>query len=391
MRKGLTNRRSIPIAGPWITQKEIDRVTEAVQSAWYENANLYNERFESSFAQHVGRKHAISLPSCTAAIHLSLAALNLKPADEVIIPEITWIASSAPISYVGATPVFADIDPESWCLSPASFEKSISPHTKAVLAVDVYGNMPEMKSILAIARKHDIAVIEDAAEAIGSEYHGRPAGNFGLASAFSFHGSKTLTTGEGGMLVTDDEALHQRCLYLRDHARAPGDQSFFNTEVAYKYKMSSMQAALGLAQLERINELVDRKCQIFSWYEEHLKDVDGIRLNSEGAGTKNSYWMITVVWDAARNLKKEKMIDALQAKGIECRPFFHPLSSLPAYQHHDTAGAARSNNRTAYDISPRAMNLPSALCLEPDDVAFVCSEFKRLLGQGKKLASLSPR
>src|SRR5439155_2217506 len=247
MCEGLTMER-IPVSGPWITQKEIDYVADAAANAWYANANRYHERFEKAFAQYVGTRYAIALPSCTSAIHLSLAAKRIGPGDDVIVPESTWIASAAPVTYVGATTVFADIDPETWCMSADSFARCITPWTKAVIPVDLYGGMPDWDALRAVAEKHGIFVIEDAAEAVGSEYKGRRAGAFGDAGVFSFHGSKTLTTGEGGMLVTNDEELYRRALFLRDHGRQPGDHMFFNTEVAYKYKMSSLQAALGLAQ-----------------------------------------------------------------------------------------------------------------------------------------------
>src|SRR5215217_7014497 len=249
----------IPISGPSITQKEIDYVNDAVTNAWYGNANMYHERFEKAFADYLGVCFAVSLPSCTSAIHLSLLALGLGPEDEVVVPDATWIASAAPINYVGATPVFADIDSKTWCLSAESFEECITANTRAVIPVDLYGNMPNMNAIRDVAQRNEVAVIEDAAEAVGAEYKGKKAGSFGDTGVFSFHGSKTLTTGEGGMLVTDREDIYRRVLFLRDQGRRPGDKMFWNTEVAYKYKMSSMQAALGLAQLERIDELIQRK------------------------------------------------------------------------------------------------------------------------------------
>ncbi|MBE9572603.1 MAG: DegT/DnrJ/EryC1/StrS family aminotransferase, partial [Proteobacteria bacterium] len=233
----------IPVSGPWITQKEIDYVADAAANAWYENANMYHERFEKAFAEYLGVKYAVTLPSCTSALHLSLLALGMGPSDEVIVPDVTWIASAAPIIYVGATPVFADMDEKTWCMSVESFEECITPKTKAIIPVDLYGGVPDWDRILEIASRHNIAVIEDAAEAIGSEYKGKKAGVFGDTGTFSFHGSKTMTTGEGGMLVTDNRDIFERVLFLRDHGRKPGDVMFFNAEVGYKYKMSSMQAA----------------------------------------------------------------------------------------------------------------------------------------------------
>jgi perosamine synthetase len=381
-KEGLIMER-IPISGPWITQKEINYVTDAVTNAWYTNANIYNERFEKAFAEYIGVKFAISLPSCTSAIHLSLLSLGVGAGDEVIVPDLTWIASSAPISYVGAIPVFADVDEKTWCLSTESFEECITPRTKAVIPVDLYGNMPNMDVIRDIAKWRGIAIIEDAAEAIGSEYKGRKAGSFGDTGVFSFHGSKTLTTGEGGMLVTNREDVYRRSLFLRDHGRKPGDKMFWNTEVAYKYKMTSMQAALGLAQLERMDELIERKRQIFNWYQEKLGNIEGITLNYEPPDTKNTYWMVTVILDEKFGLKKETLIALMSEKSIDCRPFFYPLSSLPAYQNLEQAKQAQKRNKNAYKISPYGVNLPSGLNMTKEKVGYVCDVLKSIIGVTK--------
>jgi perosamine synthetase len=363
----------IPVAGPSITQKEIDYVTDAVTNAWYGNANVYQERFEKAFADYLSRAYAAALPSCTSAIHLSLLALGVGPGDEVIVPDATWIASAAPITYVGATPVFADIDENTWCLSAQSFEECITSKTKAVIPVDLYGNMPDMDAILEVASRNNISVIEDAAEAVGGEYKGKKAGSFGDAGVFSFHGSKTLTTGEGGMLVTDSEDLYHRVLSLRDHGRRPGDKMFWSFEVANKYKMSSMQAALGLAQLERINELVARKSEIFEWYKEGLSGVEGLTLNPESPTTMNSCWLVTVLLDKRLGVDRGRLMKVMRKQGIDCRTFFYPLSSLPAYQSLDQARLARERNKISYDICPRGLNLPSAASLTRDQVKYVCS------------------
>ena len=362
----------IPVAGPSITDKEIAYVTDAVTNAWYGNANIYNERFERAFADYLGVRYAIALPSCTSAIHLSLLALGVGPGDEVIVPEATWIASAAPISYVGATPIFADIDAHTWCLSAGSFERWITPRTKAVIPVDLYGSMPDMDALRSVAEHYNIAIVEDAAEAIGSQYKGKPAGSFGRTGVFSFHGSKTLTTGEGGMLVTNDEQIVQRILFLRDHGRKPGDKMFWNSEVGYKYKMSSMQAALGLAQLERIDELIARKRAIFNWYQHELGDIDGLTLNAEPPETCNSYWMVTIVLDPQRAISKEDLIQQLSAESIDTRPFFYPLSTLPAYADMPQAIQARQSNQVSQRICAYGVNLPSSLSLSESDVDRVC-------------------
>ena len=373
----------IPVSGPWITEKEIAYVTDAVTNAWYDSHAMYHERFERAFAEYVGVRHAVSLPSCTSGLHLALAALGIGPGDEVIVPDVTWIASAAPIHYVGATPVFADIDRHSWCLSAEAFEQAITARTKAVIVVDLYGNMPDFPALLRVARAHAVAVIEDAAEAHGSELGGRRAGSWGDVGVFSFHGSKTLTTGEGGMLVTDRAELFERVSVLRDHGRTPGDRFFFNREVAFKYKMSSMQAALGLAQLERIDELIARKRQIFAWYRARLGEIRDLTLNSEAPGTKNTYWMVSAIVDAARKLAKRDFMAQLAERGIDSRPFFYPLSAIPAYERTDQARIAAARNVVSYAVSPWGINLPSGLRLDEATVDRVCTAVREILDSAR--------
>jgi perosamine synthetase len=368
----------IPLCGPSITDKEIGYVAEAAATAWYSNANRFNARFERAFAESVGVRHAVCLPSGTSAIHLALAALGIGAGDEVIVPEITWIATAAPISYLGATPVFADVDRDSLCLDARSFETAITPRTKAVIVVDLYGNMADYDAIMAVARARGIAVVEDAAEAVGACYRGRKAGSLGAAGTFSFHGSKTLTTGEGGMLTTDDTALHDRVQVLRDHGRRPGDTSYRNQEVAYKYKMSSLQAALGLDQLERLDELIAHKRRIQAWYAGHLAGTNGLSLVGAPAHSESTYWLVTILLDRALGITKDDVITLLAEHGIDSRPVFNPLSSLPAYESHGGAAAGRARNPNAYAASPYGVNLPSALNLDEASVVRVCDVLKSI-------------
>lgn len=368
--------RRIPIAGPWITEHEIEMVTKATRTCWYEGAGRWSARFEEAFAEYVGRRHAIALPSCTSALHLSLAALGIGPGDEVVIPESTWIATSAPVSYVGATPVFVDVDPDHWCVDVAAVSAAITERTRAVIAVDLYGGVPDFDALEDLCARHGIALIEDSAEAVGAEFHGRRAGSFGITSAFSFHGSKTLTTGEGGMVLTDDGSLHARMLFLRDHGRRPGDTAFLNEEVAFKYKMSELQAALGLAQLERIDELITQKRRIFSWYADRLGDIDGVQLNAERPGTLNVYWMVSAVLDPGFGVTERILAEALDEANIASRPFFHPLSSLPAYRDAPGPGAGQA---VSTRLGTFGINLPSALLLTEDDVDTVCRTVLRVL------------
>lgn len=383
MREGVKpSTGRIPVAGPWITDKELAYVEEAARDGWYENANQFATRFEDAFAAYVGVRHAVSLPSATSAIHLSLVALGVGPGDEVIVPDATWIATAAPVSYVGATPIFADVDPVTWCLDAQSFESCITPRSKAVIPVDLYGSVPDWDAIRSVADAHGIVVIEDAAEAIGSEYKGSRAGSFGDTGVFSFHGSKTLTTGEGGMLVTDRDDVHDRILVLRDHGRQPGDTLFRNAEVAFKYKMSGVQAALGLAQLERVEELVERKREIFGWYQRELAGLADVALNAEPPSIRNSYWMVTAVAGVSHGTSKESIIADLSSHGIDSRPFFYPLSSLDAYRNTPSSTDARARNLTSYRLSDTGVNLPSALRLSEADVARSARAYAEAIGVG---------
>jgi perosamine synthetase len=371
----------IPVAGPSITDKEIEYVTDAVRTGWYSHAGDYHARFESAFRAYVRTEHAMALPCCTSAIHLALVALGVGPGDEVIVPDATWIATSAPIDYVGATVVFADVDPITWCLSPASVEACITPRTKAIVPVDLYGGMPDYARLRELANSFSIPIVEDAAEAVGAEYHGARAGALGDVGVFSFHGSKTLTTGEGGMLVTHREDVFRRASTLRDHGRAPGDVAFWNSEVGFKYKMSAMQAALGLAQLERVDELVAKKRETFGWYQEELGGIPGVAWNAEPAGTRNAFWMTTAVLDAERRIPKAELAERLSRRGIDTRPFFHPLSSLPAYAQRPEAHRARRRNANAARIAASGINLPSSAAITRSEVSQVADAFRSALAE----------
>jgi perosamine synthetase len=376
--------KRIPVAGPWITSREIDYVADAVTNGWYENANGYPDRFERAFADCMGAEHAVALPSCTSGIHLSLAAFGVGPGDEVIVPEVTWIASAAPVTYVGATPVFADVDASTWCLSADSFEQAITPRTRAVIPVDLYGNIPDMAVIRSVASKHGIAIIEDAAQAIGSRYEGRLSGTLGDVGVFSFHGTKTLTTGEGGMLVTDRSDVYERVLTLRDHGCTAGRQE--PVEVGFEYRMSAPQAAMGLAQLERLDELVWRKRDIFGWYREALRGTEGLTLNYEPPGVFSTYWMVTIVAEPRMGIEKNAIIEGLSRQRIDCRPIFSPLSSLPAYEGHPLGASARAKNRVSYALGPYGVNLPSGFNLDEETVRFVASKVKEFVSNVRRAA-----
>jgi perosamine synthetase len=300
-----------------------------------------------------------------------MAALGIGAGDEVIVADTGWIASVAPIVHLGATPVFVDILPDTWCIDPAAAARAVGPRTRAVLAVHLYGNTCDMDALLDLADRHGIAVIEDAAEAIGSEIGGRRAGSMGRIAAFSFHGTKTITTGEGGALVTDDEALHERALTLSNHGRARGQRrQFWPDMLGYKFKMSNMQAALGRAQLSRVGELVDRKRAILGAYRSRLLRLPGVSMNPEPPGTVNGAWMPTVVVDRSLGVTRERMQAGFAEENIDARVFFHPLSGLPMFE-------PVHGNVNAWDIPQRAINLPSFHDISDDEIDRVCRVIER--------------
>lgn len=338
---------------PSITEREVAYATDAAANGWGDRCYEYIDRFESLFKAHLGVKHAIATSSCTGALHMGLAALGVGPGDEVILADTNWIASAAPITYLGAKPVFVDVLPDTWCIDPAKAEAAITPSTRAVIAVHLYGNLCDMDALLDIGRRHGIPVIEDAAEAIGSVWHGRRAGSMGTFGTFSFHGTKTVTTGEGGMFVTQDDALYEKVLTLSNHGRARGQRKqFWPDIVGFKYKMSNVQAAIGYAQMERIDELITRKREIFRYYQERLSGIKGIAMNPEPPDTQNGFWMPTLVFSRETGITSEKLQAAFAAENIDARVFFWPLSSLPSFE-------PASQNETAYGLPGRAINLPS--------------------------------
>ena len=364
------------MAGPDITQHEIDIVNDALRDGWYgKKAYYYCELFQDEFAKYHDRKFGIMTPNCTTAIHLLLKGLGIKEGDEVLVPECTWIGSTAGISWLGAKPVFCDIQKDSWCIDPESVMRNITPKTKAIITVNLFGNMSDMEKLENIADHHGLHLIEDAAESLGSTYNGIRSGKFGVGSTFSFHRTKTITTGEGGMLLLDDESLYERCMFLRDHGRSP-KVPYYILEVAHKYMPFNLQAALGYAQFLRLDELVVKKREQFNFYKEALKDVPDIELNIEPENVFNSYWITALVLGKSHGLDKNQFIKRLAEEGAPARPFFYPLSKLPAYNEFNVY---QERNVNAYDISDRGINLPGAANLTVDQMSFVCEKIKKVL------------
>ncbi|MGA3010666.1 MAG: GNAT family N-acetyltransferase [Terracidiphilus sp.] len=358
-------------AGPSISGKEAWFALDAARSGWNSEWNKYIQKFETSFADYIGTRYALSTSSCTGALHLALAALGIGPGDEVIVPDVTWVATANAVVYVGATPIFADIEAGSWCLDPVSFESKITSRTKAVMPVHLYGHPAQMGRIMEIAKKHNLRVIEDAAPAIGAEFEGRKTGTFGDFAGFSFQGAKLMVTGEGGMLVTNNEELFRKAYTIWDQGRRPG--TFWIEETGFKYKMANVQAALGLGQLERVDEMIEAKRRIFSWYLEDIGDVRGIRLNREMPWARSIYWMSSIEVEESASISRDELRKKLRERNVDTRSVFPAISQYPVWP------VVQEPEPVAHRIGDRAMNLPSGVCLKRDQVAYICRCIRGIL------------
>jgi len=358
-------------AGPSIGLREQVYAGDAARKGWNSQWNKYLNSFEAEFAQYVGVKYAIATSSCTGAMHIALAALGVGPGDEVIVPDITWVATANAVLYVGATPIFADVDAETWCIDPVSVESLITPRTKAIIPVHLYGQPSDMDVIMLLAERHKLFVLEDAAPSIGAEYKGRRTGSFGHFAAFSFQGAKLAVTGEGGMLVTSDEALFNRARTICDQGRKPG--TFWIEVNGFKYKMSNIQAAIGLGQIQRNDEMVEAKRKIFARYQMNLEGVKGIRLNTEPSWAKSICWMTSILVTEDAKVSRDEMIMQLKARNVDSRPVFPAISQYPIWP------TKQEPQPIAKYVGERAINLPSGVCLSQPEVDYVCKQIIEIL------------
>jgi perosamine synthetase len=339
---------------PSIGPREIELALEASEQGWGSNSNKYIEIFEEVFSNKVGSGFAVATSSCTGALELGLAALDIGPGDEVILAEANWVATLAPIVHTGATPIFVDILEDSLCLDPIRVRESITGKTKAIIVTHLYGNLAEINALLSIAQEFGLHLIEDAAEAIGSYYHGRHAGTLGTFGVFSFHGSKTITTGEGGILVTDNPILNARVRQLNNHGRSSTEtRQFVPAEIGHKFKMSNLQAAIGIAQVERFDELVARKREILATYELLLGDLPEIKLNVKQPECVSGAWMPYATFSRESGVTREMLVEAFTNANIDARVFFWPLSTL------NLVNSKNKNFEIADSVARRSINLPS--------------------------------
>jgi perosamine synthetase len=364
--------RFLPVSEPLLGGNEKKYVNECLDEGWVSSTGRFIARFEQDFARYCGVQHALSCCNGTVALHLALLALGIGPGDEVIVPTVTFVATANAVHYVGATPVFADSERETWNLDPADVERKITPRTRAIIAVHLYGLPCEMDAISALARQHGLHVVEDAAESHGGEYRGRRTGSLGAVSTFSFYGNKNLTTGEGGMCLTDDDELAAKIRLLKGQGMDPQRRYWFLV-VGYNYRMTNLEAALGVAQLERADWLLERRREVFGWYRELLGAHDALELQPELPHTRHACWMFTVL--IRGDHERDAVAAALHAERIETRPVFPCMHLLPPYRHLTPAGSLPVGE----EISRRGLNLPTSPTLTRADVERVSDALKRAL------------
>lgn len=367
------SERWIPVGAPALVGREREYVLDCLDSTWISASGPYIGRFEDGFARFCGTRHAVACVNGTAAVHLALLALGLGAGDEVIVPALTFVASANPVRYCGARPVFVDSEPRTWNADPSLIEAAITPRTRGIVAVHLYGHPADMDAICAIAARHGLWVLEDAAEAHGAVCRGRTVGSIGTVAAFSFYGNKILTAGEGGMVVTDDGELAARARQLRGQGQDPQRRYWFPV-LGYNYRMTNVAAAIGLAQLECAEWHLARRREIASWYREDLEGVPGLELSPQEPWARSAYWIFCVVLDQQRFGPRDAVMKALEADGIETRPFFPPLHTLPIY-------AADHDQRSlpvAEDLARRGVNLPSSAQIAREDVAYVAQRLRAL-------------
>ena len=357
-----------------IGAREKELVQRCLDTGWVSSAGEFIPRLEQGFASFCGTAHGVSVMNGTCALHLALAALGIGPGDEVLVSSLTFVATANAVVHAGAKPVFVDSEHRTWNMDPAALEAAVTPQSKAVIVVHLYGHPADMQAIMEVAGRHGLAIIEDAAEAHGAEVRldnkWRRVGSMGKAGCFSFYGNKILTTGEGGMLVTDDPALAEKAAWLRGHAMEK-ERPYWHTEIGFNYRMTNLQAALGLGQLERVDEILEGKRQVARRYAEGLAGVRGLSHPPAEAWAKNVYWMYSLLVDDGFPVSRDGLRQALDQVSIGTRPFFHPLHTLPPYERGMRLPVCE-------DLARRGFNLPSGPAISVDEIDRVCQAIRRV-------------
>jgi perosamine synthetase len=360
----------IPISNPSLTGNELRYVTECLTSGWVSSVGAFVSRFESAFAEYCGTEHAVTCSNGTTALHLALLALGVKPGDEVIVPTLTYVATANSVVYCGATPVFVDSEPDTWNMDPAQIESLITERTKGIIVVHLFGHSVDMDPIVELARRRGLFVLEDAAEAPGAEYKGRRVGSIGDAATFSFFGNKIITTGEGGMVTTNDRQLAAEVRRLKNHGMDPNRKYWFET-VGYNYRLTNVASAIGLGQLERMDWHLAERQKVVTWYRELLADVPGLSWQVEKAWARHVWWLFTVVLDESIPVNRFEVLSGLQARGVEGRQIVYPTHQLPPYHSPSHAGRFPVSER----VVERGIHLPTWSGLTREQVEHVCHSF----------------
>lgn len=353
----------IPVYKPELGENEMANVRRCIESSWISSRGEFIDRFQSDFAHFIGADNASAVTNGTVALHLALLGVGLGPDDEVIVPSLTYIAAVNAIRYVGATPVFADVDSLTWQIDPRHVARLITPRTRAILAVHTYGQACDLTALGDLCQKHGLKLIEDCAEAIGTRIGGRHVGTFGDVATFSFFGNKTVTTGEGGMVISRDAKVHALVCKLRGQGLA-GDKEYWHDLVGYNYRMTNICAAIGVAQMEKANGLIARKRTLAADMRAAMADLP-LTFHLEQPGTTHSFWMISAL--AENEARRDGLRRALRSKGIETRPVFHPAHTMPMY------AAGQTDLDVSVDLAARGLNFPSWPGLSSSQIAAIAS------------------
>ncbi len=364
----------IPIAEPYLDKEELNNVVEAIESGWISSKGKFIRKFEKDFARYCNRKHGISTSNGTTALHLALLSLGIGEDDEVLVPDLTFISPANAIKYCNATPVLVDINKDYYGIDPEKIEEKITKKTKAIIMVHLYGYPCNVDAIEKIAKKYNLKIIEDAAEAHGAEYKNRKVGSFGDVSCFSFYGNKIITTGEGGMCLTDNSELAEKIKILRDHGKKPGEK-YYHPFVGFNYRMTNLQAAVGCAQLKKIRQIIGKKDEILRKYNGLLKNLENqgkITLPKEIPWSKNVCWLYSIFIENNSELSRDEIMSKLKQKGIETKPFFYPLHSMPPYKTSESFPVSE-------ELSKKGLSLPSSINLSEKDIKNICEEIGSLV------------
>jgi perosamine synthetase len=368
----------IPVNEPLLDGNEKRYLMECINSGWISSEGPFVKLFEEKFAARMGRKHGVAVANGTAALDAAIEALGIGPGDEVIVPSFTIISCVMQIVRNGAKPVLVDADPRTWNMDVQSIERRITPRTKAIMAVHIYGLPVDMDPLLELARKHNLKVLEDAAQMHGQTYNGKVCGSFGDLSTFSFYPNKHITTGEGGMIVTDSDDLAEQCRSLRNLC-FKAERRFVHDRLGWNLRMTSMQSALGLAQLERLDEFVARKRRMGSLYQELLGDLKGVQRPVPTTNySDNIYWVFGLVLDEGLGLSAAEVMKRLAAEGVGCRPFFYPMHQQPILQKMG-AVALSDHCPIAEGLYERGFYIPSGMALTEEQITTVAQKVRKVL------------